>query len=257
MSDLQFHDIANWFPLLDDRALQELAADIKAHGLHESIKVFQGKILDGRNRYLACAAAGVTPTCEDVNPPDPVAFVFSRNFHRRDLTPSQRAMLGDKARAHYAEQARQRQEMTQIKDGQPPVVEKCAPPEKHVENGKSRDQAARAVGVSNRTVDKARAVRENGVRELQQAVEQGKLDVSKAAKLAALPRETQETLMVDAAALNWTPRTLMEEAKRLAPKLPEPPRETKKADSPALQELKAAWKKANKEDRKIFLEWIK
>jgi len=45
MIAMEFHGIANWFPMMDDAALGELAADIKANGLIEPITLFDGKIL--------------------------------------------------------------------------------------------------------------------------------------------------------------------------------------------------------------------
>jgi ParB-like chromosome segregation protein Spo0J len=37
MTRLEFHPIANVFPMLESAALKELADDIREHGLHEPI----------------------------------------------------------------------------------------------------------------------------------------------------------------------------------------------------------------------------
>src|SRR4029077_1311698 len=71
----------------------ELVADVKTNGLHEPIVVFEEKILDGRNRYRACQAAGVEPTYTTYQGDDPLALVISLNLKRRHLNESQRAMV--------------------------------------------------------------------------------------------------------------------------------------------------------------------
>jgi hypothetical protein len=71
---LEAHPLANLFPLLEGEEFAELVADIKAHGLIEPIVIHEGKILDGRNRYRACLAAGVRPWFKPFDGTDPVAF---------------------------------------------------------------------------------------------------------------------------------------------------------------------------------------
>src|SRR5712692_7718093 len=58
----EVHAVAELFPMLRGRAFEELAADIKKNGLREPILLdAEGRIVDGRNRYRACLAAGVEP----------------------------------------------------------------------------------------------------------------------------------------------------------------------------------------------------
>lgn len=67
----------------------------------------------------------------------------------------QRAMFGDKARKYYEAEAKKRQ-IRKSTDSVPETF-----PEQ--KTGKARDQAGKAVGVSGRTMDKAKKVREQGV----------------------------------------------------------------------------------------------
>ena len=103
---LPFHPLANVFPLIDGREFDDLVADIRANGLIEPIVVFEGMVLDGRNRMRACIAAGVPYVIEPFAGTDPVAFVVSVDLRRRHMTERQRAMvaarlanLGDGQRA--------------------------------------------------------------------------------------------------------------------------------------------------------------
>ena len=50
----EFHPPAALFPMLEEEDLKALAEDIKAKGLTEPITLYEGKVLDGRNRYRAC-----------------------------------------------------------------------------------------------------------------------------------------------------------------------------------------------------------
>jgi hypothetical protein len=86
-----FHPIADLFPLMEGAEFDELVADIKAmNGLHQPIALLGDKILDGRNRYRACKAAGVRPNFTHLPAVDPLTFVISANLHRRHLTAEQK-----------------------------------------------------------------------------------------------------------------------------------------------------------------------
>jgi hypothetical protein len=84
-----FHKLASCFPLLTGADYAALVADIKMHGLIEPIVLFEGKILDGRNRYRACLGARVEPRYRNFTGTyaEAAAFVISANIHRRHLTP--------------------------------------------------------------------------------------------------------------------------------------------------------------------------
>ena len=58
---MEFHEVANIFPMMSKEELEELAADIKENGLIDAIWTYDGKIIDGRNRFVACNMVGETP----------------------------------------------------------------------------------------------------------------------------------------------------------------------------------------------------
>jgi len=94
MQELKAHPAADLFPMLDQKRLQELAEDISQAGQREAIRLFDGMILDGRNRYAACKKMGIEPRFEQVDPSiDPFAYVWSLNGERRDLTADQRYLI--------------------------------------------------------------------------------------------------------------------------------------------------------------------
>src|SRR5215469_2538989 len=89
---LEPHEFSKLFPPISEEDFGKLAADIKLHGLRQHIVLYQGKILDGNNRYRACSLAGVKPSFADFTGIDADArnYVISANIHRRHLSPDQR-----------------------------------------------------------------------------------------------------------------------------------------------------------------------
>jgi hypothetical protein len=89
---IKAHPTANLFEMLKGDELRELAADIKAKGLQTPIVMYEGMILDERNRYAACELAKVKPRFETYSGDDPVGYVISANVARRHLDESQRGL---------------------------------------------------------------------------------------------------------------------------------------------------------------------
>ena len=105
----EVHPACEIFPSFGDTGFSALMADVKEHGLRDAIVQFEGKILDGRNRLSACLTVGVEPRFEDWTGDDPIAYVLSKNLHRRHLDESQRAVVAARAKTLFEGAAKERQ----------------------------------------------------------------------------------------------------------------------------------------------------
>lgn len=177
---LQPHPLADLFPLMAADELQRLADDIKANGLRDPIVTLGGQILDGRNRYKACRMAGVEPKAEVFCGTDPVAFVVSKNLHRRHLNESQRALVA-------ASLANMKLGENQHKTGYPDLGTLSQPV--------TIPKAAEMLTVSTGNVDKAKRVQRDGVPELVERVKAGEVTLNAAEMVATLPAGEQEELI--------------------------------------------------------------
>lgn len=197
MTALEFHPLANLFPLIEGSEFDELVADIAGRGLQEpDIVLLDGQILDGRNRYRALeilVERGAVEAHEldparsriysdfiysDCN--DPLAFVLSRNLHRRQLSQSQRAMVA--ARVETLRHGGDR------KSGDQDAI-------LHLD----RADAAKVLNVSPRSVASAAEIRDHGSADLQHAVDRGEASVSAAAAISRRPADEQERILAEIA----------------------------------------------------------
>lgn len=131
MSKLKDHPLAEIFPLMPDAEIVSLAEDIKAHGCKSKITMYEGKILDGRNRYRACLLAEVEPITVEFKGDDPLAHVVSLNLYRRQLTASQRAEVAarlakDDVLRHDANLGKAQQKAAKTMDVDPATVRAAA-----------------------------------------------------------------------------------------------------------------------------------
>ena len=182
MSELEFHPVADIFPMMSEREFADLCADIAEHGLREPVWLHaDGRIIDGRNRYQACGKSGIAPSFRTYDGDDSglADFVFSLNFHRRHLTPSQSAMCAAR-KAKYSHGGDRRSDQAgnfQLE---------------------TRKQVAEQFGVSPESVTFAKRVQDQGVPELIEQVDSGRVSVSTAATIAEAPEQEQrEVIAVD------------------------------------------------------------
>jgi DNA modification methylase len=174
---MEFHEVANIFPMMGDEEYNALVADIKAHGLLEPVWTYQGKIIDGRNRYKACSDAGVEPQFRAWNGNGSlVEFVVSLNLKRRHLTSSQKAMVALEVESQLAIEAKLRQ-----------GTRTDLTLSKFFDNvGTASGQAAKAVGTNQQYVLDAKKIVAQAP-ELKAAVLNGTLNISDAKAVARLP----------------------------------------------------------------------
>lgn len=191
------HPISELLPAMSEAELLKLTADIKAHGLHQPVVVYEGQILDGRHRFKACQAAGIAPRFTHFNgdDTDAAALVYSANLARRQLSKSQLAVAGAKLKAWHAVRAKERQ-LENLKRGNKTRGGGSPVPEDFPERAKgdARDQAAKAVGVCGKSIDQAESVMRKAVPEVASLVESGAMALNEAAKVVQLPKETQRRI---------------------------------------------------------------
>src|SRR5262245_56248696 len=155
---IQFHPIANIFPLMEGKEFDDFKQSIKDNGLRDPIILYEGKILDGRNRYRACMFMNVEIQTEQFNGRgDPVDFVLDRNLHRRHLSEGERAMAVTKAKMNTWGGKQDR----------------------HIDLAlMSNDEAAKLAKVSSCTISNAREIHAHGTPEEINAVSNGTMAIT-------------------------------------------------------------------------------
>lgn len=201
---IEFHALADIFPLIEGEEFDALVSDIRSHGLREQIVLLGKQILDGRNRYRACLAAGLLPESLDVatvghlkyfrqfvaagqpapSEDDLWTFISSKNLHRRHMTASQRAMAMIDYEGYRHGGSRRAQDANLHLEGLEPA-----------QPGPTRSELAERGHVSERMLASAAVVRDNAIPELKEAVRQGRLAVHSIEEIAQQPAEQQRAIL--------------------------------------------------------------
>ena len=195
------HQVASLFPMIDDDALNALAEDIKKNGQREPIIVAyldeamidEPVVIDGRNRHAACKLAGIEPEFKfvmslndrELSPQVIADWIISHNLHRRHLTTSQKAMVGQGYLAYLKEEAKKRQDAGRVNSHASRRGElagtSLSQPTSDDYSTRSVAQAAKIAGVGIGSIKSADYVATRDP-ELAQQVRDNKVTVSAAAK---------------------------------------------------------------------------
>ena len=157
--EYEYHELANIFPLIEGEEFEKLVDDIKANGLLTPIVLYEGQLLDGRNRFNACLEAGIQPLFLEYEGNNPLNHVVSLNLTRRHLSESQRALVG--AKLATIKHGGNRQDV-----------------DLRLET--SIDDASQLLNISTSSIDKAKRVLKLAPQEDIEAIEKGEMTVNKA-----------------------------------------------------------------------------
>lgn len=182
------HRYADIFPMMNEDDFNRLMEDVRENGLQEPIWLYEGKILDGRNRYKACQTLGIAPELRKYQGNDPLKFVMSLNLARRHLNSSQCAFVALEVERVLAEEAKERQVNAgkEFGRGQEKLVEKIPQAIAQEADPKSREKAASIIGNTNaRYVQDAKKI-EREAPEVKELVMAGTVNMADAVKLTKL-----------------------------------------------------------------------
>ena len=209
---LPVHDLCARWPDIEGREFDRMVESIRDRGLRRKIRVYNGLVVDGKNRQRACVAAGLVPEYVEWNPPEGCAdkkqieqelaeYINDENAVRRHLSATERAFLA----------------VDRIKQDDFTIPE-----------------AAKDIEVSPRMVDMAKRITERGSDEVIKAARQGEVSAPDAVAISDLPKVTQTAALKavrDGKAKNLTEATGRKKKSVLPPVF---------NDGPDLEALKAA-----------------
>ena len=176
--DLEFHEYANLFPMMEGVQLEEFKKNIAEKGVLDPVILFENKILDGRNRYRAAQETDRECRFEVYSGDDPLGFVISHNMHRRHLSESQRAMVAARA--------------AKLQNGHNQYVAKVGPSIDGPTSATKRStmsskEAGELLNVGPRTVERAKRIQREATPEVIAAVDAGKMSIN--AGLKTIPKK--------------------------------------------------------------------
>ena len=188
--DVEFQSL---IPPLTYEEKKMLEESILSEGCRDAIVVWNDTIIDGHNRYEICTKHGipfetVSREFEDRN--DVIEWIIKNQFGRRNLPLHERARLALRLKPVIAEKAKEKQH-SGINQYTHSLPQNSAKPSIPIE---TRDEIAKAAGVSHDTIAKVEKIEEAAPAPVVQASRKGDISVNAAYQVTKMMQEEQEEI---------------------------------------------------------------
>ena len=155
----KIHPLAEELPMMKSHEVTALGQNMVRFGQHDTIDLYEGMILDGRNRYYACKEFDITPRYRYLpQGTEPAQYVESKNYNRRHLTSAQKADYALNRSDDVLKKAKERK-LSALKQFKNHKVTDVTSEVTTVENGRMIDILAKRYNISKNTIITAMKVR--------------------------------------------------------------------------------------------------
>ena len=159
-------------PSLTKEEFLQLEANCLENGIQDSIKTWNGIVIDGHNRYEIAKKHRLEFKTEEMEfeSRDDVRFWIIKNqLGRRNLSAYDRSVLALKLKPMIAEKAKENQKASG-----------GAVPQKSAKPIDTRQELAKVAGVSHDTIHKVETIEKSGNEEVKQAIRNKEMSIDKA-----------------------------------------------------------------------------
>lgn len=165
------NEFASLIPPLAQDELDQLEENLLAEGCRDALVVWGSILIDGHNRLSICEKHGIpynTVEREFSDRDDAMIYIIKNQFGRRNLNPAGRSLLALKLEPMYRAKAKQNQRLSpgRGKKGSGSLPNLFS-------NIDAREEAAKAAGVSSKTLDRVREIVSGGTDEQLSRIKKG------------------------------------------------------------------------------------
>jgi ParB-like chromosome segregation protein Spo0J len=179
MKKYERHELSALDGDMSEDDFKMLIDSIDINGVLEPVMFWEGKILDGWHRYLACQELKIASFRKmEYEGNDPSGYVFAKSL-RKSKTPFERGALIVGLQSW------------ETKRGRPSLSLKGLDGKSCTSTGLTISEQAAAAGVSESTIHHVKNIK-GGIPELEEAVKSKKISIKDAAEIARLPTEEQK-----------------------------------------------------------------